>query len=144
MESGAINNSQIRASSEYNGKAGHAANQGRLNFQETNDKAGSWAAGTNDDKQWLQIDLGNQQTKVTRVATQGRNYNGLWPWGSHQQWITRYKLQYRNDTANFQYYKEQGQTTAKVSPFWYIGTFITKSRLKKKRSKLRVLSICQN
>ena len=118
MESGAIPDSQISASSEYSRTpADQAASQGRLNFQETTDKAGSWIADTNDDKQWLQIDLGNQQTKVTRVATQGRNYNVLWPWGPHQQWVTRYKLQYSNDTANFQYYKEQGQTTDKVSPF---------------------------
>ena len=118
MESGTIPNSQISASSEYGGPGDHFASQGRLNFQETNLTAGSWAALTNDAKQWLQIDLGNRDTKVTRVATQGRDYNRLWFGGKHQQWVTGYKLQYSNDSVNFQYYKEQGQATDKVNTFW--------------------------
>ena len=65
MESGAISDSQISASSELS--ANHAASQGRLNFHETSVKAGVWAAG-GAFHQWLQVDLGNQLTKVTRVA----------------------------------------------------------------------------
>jgi len=45
--------------------------------------------------------------KVTRVATQGR-------YSVYNQWVTKYKLQYSDDGVNFQYYKEQGQTTDKV------------------------------
>ena len=119
MESGAISGSQISASSEFN--ANHAANQGRLNFQETALKSGSWSAATNDVNQWLQIDLGSQ-AEVTRIATQGRNYNPQWP-GPHSQWVTKYKVQYSNDGVNFQYYKEQGQSADKVKRYHLIETF---------------------
>ena len=110
MESSAISDSQISASSENGGN--HAANQGRLNFQETSSRAGAWQAATSDLEQWLQIDLGNRLAQVTRVATQGRHYSSQWPWSPHKQWVTKYKLQYSDDGVNFQYYKEQGQPAA--------------------------------
>ena len=113
MEIGAISDSQISASSGYKKPSAHAASQGRLNFQETSDKAGAWVAATNDVNQWLQVDL-YQLTKVTRVATQGRNFRSQWPWGSHSQWVTKYNLLYSDDDETFQYYMEQGQTTDKV------------------------------
>jgi len=111
MENGAISDGQISASSEFN--ADHAATQGRLHFQASLNpgKTGSWSAHTKDANQWLQVDLNSKDTKVTRVATQGRNgyeYNG-------GQWVTKYKLQYSDDGVNFQYYKEQGQTTDQVN-----------------------------
>ena len=112
MESGAISDSQISASSELN--ANHSAIQGRLNFQETLVKAGAWEAGTNDSNPWLQVDLRNQITNVTRVATQGRHYSRQWPRGRHSHWVKKYKLQYSDDGVNFQYYREQGQPTDKV------------------------------
>ena len=111
MESGAIADGQISASSEYD--ANHAASQGRLRFQESSVKAGSWSARPNVTNQWLQIDLGNLSTKITSVATQGRNY--LQRWGEDKnQCVTRYKVQYSDDGVNFQYYREQGQTKDKV------------------------------
>jgi len=105
MENGAIPNQQISASSQWD--SNHAAFQGRLHFQATSSKAGSWSARTNDVNQWLQIDLGNQATRVTRVATQGRN--------GYSQWVTKYNLQYSDDGQNFQYYRKRGQTTNKVN-----------------------------
>ena len=105
MESRAISNAQITASSQRD--ANHAAFQGRLNFKATQYKAGSWSAGTNNQRQWLQVDLGNIYTRVTRVATQGRN-------GDFTQWVTRYKLQYSNDGENFQFFRERGQSADKV------------------------------
>ncbi len=108
MESGEILDAQITASSEFS--ENNAAIQGRLNFQQTGSKHGAWSAKTPDVNQWLQIDMGSQYIGVTRVATQGRNYITL----EHQQWVTQYKLQYSNDGVTFQYYIEQGQTTAKV------------------------------
>ena len=105
MENYAISNGQIRASSQWD--ANHAAFQGRLYFQVTGNKQGGWSALKSDSKQWLQVDLGSQYTKVTRVATQGRN-------GANAQWVTKYKLQYSNDGVSFQYYREPGQTTDKV------------------------------
>ena len=86
MESREIPNAKVNASSMWNTK--HAPGQGRLNFQETARYSGAWAAKFNDVNQWLQIDLTSSFIKVTRVATQGRNYNVQWPWGTHTQWVT--------------------------------------------------------
>lgn len=49
-----------------------------------------------------QVDLGNQFTKVTAVATQGRS-------AADAQWVTKYTLQYSNDGVSFEYYTEQWQ-----------------------------------
>ncbi len=105
MEHGAITDGQISASSEWD--ANHAAIQGRLNFHQAGSKMGAWSALTNDANQWLQVDLGSYYTKVTRVATQGRD-------GAHNQWVTMYQLQYGNNGVNFRYYREQGKTASKV------------------------------
>ena len=112
MEDGAISDAQISASSQWD--ANHAAKQGRLHFQAVSGKAGSWSAKANDLNQWLQIDLGNQHAKVTRVATQGRN--------AYSQWVTKYKLQYSDDGVNFQYYQENG--SIKVSYAFFHETNI--------------------
>lgn len=104
MENGIITNEQISASSQYD--VNHAAIQARLNFQTTSTKAGSWSARTSDVNQWLQVDL-SRRTKITGVATQGRN--------RVNQWVTKYKLQYSDDGENFHYYREPGQTGTKVT-----------------------------
>ena len=109
MQSGAITDGQITASSHFN--ANHGAIRGRLYMKQDGSKVGAWVAGTKNTNQWLQVDLGNQVTIVTRVATQGRN--GY----QYMQWVAKYQLKYSQDGVNFQYYKEQGQTTVKVSPF---------------------------
>lgn len=106
MESGRISDSQISASSEY--RDFMAATFARLNYQE---KGVGWAAVRPDANQWLQVDLDNEHTTVMRVATQGRTHL------DHYQCVKSYKLQYSNDKGNFQYYKEQGQTTDKVRYF---------------------------
>ena len=107
MESRAITDAQITASSEHN--AVHAASHARLNFQEIlNKAAGGWAAHASDDNPWLQVDLGAQYTNVTRVATQGRNSLNF------PQWVTKYKLQYSDNGKIFKYYREPGQDTDKV------------------------------
>lgn len=105
MENAAIRDVQINASSQLN--SNHAAIQGRLNFQATSIKAGSWSARTNDVNQWLQVDLGNTFTTITAIATQGRH--GV------NQWVNNYKVQYGEDGVNFQYYREYGQLTDKVN-----------------------------
>ena len=104
MENGGIPNNRISASSEWNYK--YAVSQGRLNFQETAIKGGSWATRANDYNQWLQIDLDKPGEIVTRVATQGRNWNVHSGWRSHGQWVTKYTLQYSNDCVSFHDYKE--------------------------------------
>ena len=117
MENGLISDAQLSASSRWNDFEG--ADRGRLHLTEVWDphlRSGAWIAKTNDINQWLQIDvlgLNRKYVRVTRVATQGRDstaYGGV-------QCVKTYKLQYSNDGVNFQYYKENGQTTAKVIPY---------------------------
>ena len=105
MENGEILDKKITSSSQVD--MIHAAIQGRLHFQATPGKAGSWSAGSEDSIPWFQVDLDIQNTRVTGVATQGRN-------GPFAQWVTEYKLQYSNDEVSFKYYRETGQTTVKV------------------------------
>ena len=105
MESLAIPDFQMSASSQ---RDHHAAMQGRLNFKGSESKAGCWSARTDDANQWLQVDLGNDHTRVTAVATQGRNSD------TYNEWVTKYKLQYSNDGVNFQNYRERGQAKDKV------------------------------
>ena len=99
MENGVISDGQIRASSQYS--AGLAAIRGRLG------NLRSWSAALKNINQWLQIDLGGQYTKITRVATQGRN--------DYNQWVKTYKLHYSDDGGNFHYYRDLGQSEDKVS-----------------------------
>ena len=103
MESGAILDSQISASSEWS--SDHAAQQARLNFQQGGGKTGSWSSRENNDNQWLQVDLKNT-TKVTRIATQGRN--------GYSQWVTKYKIQYCNDGQPFTTYRQNGDPSDTV------------------------------
>ena len=103
MKNGEISDGQITASSQWDDN--HASFHGRLDFAKW--KAGSWSASRSDLHQWLQVDLGTENTKVTRVATQGRN--------DYDQWVAKYKLQYSNNGTNFQNYREQGQTVDKVT-----------------------------
>ena len=104
MESGAISDGQVTASSQWDGN--HAAIQGRLHFEARGSKRGGWSARRNDANQWLQVDLGSTTTRVTGVATQGRN--------AYSQWVTKYMLQYSKDGVHFQYYREPGKTAKKV------------------------------
>ena len=97
MEFGAIKDAQITASSQYS--LNHAAIQGI--------KQGAWSARNNDANQWLQIDLQASYTKVTAVASQGRD--------QVNQWVTKYKLQYSDNGVTFRYYREEGQAVDKVS-----------------------------
>ncbi len=103
MSSGAITDGQITASSEHSDN--QTAMQGRLNFEQTGNETGAWVANASDVNQWLQIDLIGQYI-VTRVATQGRN--------DYDHWVTTYKLEYGDDTASFQFYREPGKDTDKV------------------------------
>ena len=98
MENLAISDEQLKASSQWDNAL--SVYQGRLHYPR------SWSSGTLDLNQWYQIDLLSNYTRVTGVATQGR--------GNFPQWVTSYKLQYSNNEADFQYYREQGQAEDKV------------------------------
>lgn len=104
MENRQIRDAQITASSEYNENL--AAVQGRLNLKALGVKTGAWSAWTNNIYQWLQVDLGKYRV-VTGIATQGRN--------RVNQWVTSYDLEYSEDGVTFVYYKEEGQSSPKVS-----------------------------
>ena len=107
MESGAIADSQLTASSEYD--IYHSPKRARLHTKEAFPYClGGWASLTNDLNQWLQVDLG-KITPVTHVATQGRNSF------SPTQTVTKYKLQFSHDGASFLFYKRQGESSDAVN-----------------------------
>lgn len=109
MESRAITDAQITASSEQDDVHVHAASRARLNSQEIPNKAaGAWVSDAIDVNPWLQVDLGAPYTNVTRVATQGRNSLNF------PMWVTKYKLQYGDNGTAFQFYREPGQDTDKI------------------------------
>ena len=99
MESGAISDERVTASSAYNHH--YIAPIGRLHHKAADHDAsigGAWIARHNNVGQWLQIDLGPQRTTVKMVATQGRY--------GRSQWVKRYKLQYSQDGGSFRYYNK--------------------------------------
>ena len=99
MASDVILDDQITASSTYSN--GLSASKSRLHSNK------AWSADSNDEHQWLQIDLGVEySTNVTKVATQGSSVAN--------EWVKKYKLDYSNNGTNFQYYREPGQNTEKV------------------------------
>ena len=104
MENKAITDRQIGASTEWN--VNYSPSGSRLNTVKKGNKYGAWTARKNDNNPFLQIELGDNKTKVTRIATQGSS-----DW---DEWVKTYKLQYSDDGVNFQYYREQGQTEDKV------------------------------
>jgi len=97
MESGAILNSQISASSEYGSQ--YVAHLARLHLQAVGGNTGAWASLVNDLNQWLQVDLGSK-TIVARIATQGR--------ADWNQWVIEYKLQHSEDGLLFTFHRQNG------------------------------------
>ena len=114
MTLGTISNAQISASSQRD--TDHSAAQARLHSKADGSSFGAWSALKDDPNQWLQVDFGSY-TKVTRVATQGRN--------AYNEWVTKYMLQYSDDGASFHVYKAAGKTPGKVC---YLLTMIEKTR----------------
>lgn len=102
MANGAIPELQITGSTIWS--TYHLASYGRLFFKL---HSAAWVAQVNDGNQWIQIDLGGQHIKVTRIATQGR-------YACCDHWVTTYKLEYGNDKVHFHYYRTQGQAADKV------------------------------
>ena len=76
IEDGRIQDSAMTASTIHS--SAHAAHLGRLNLVARSGKDGAWCAKTSNNKEWLQIDLGNPTT-VTKLATQGRQNANSWP-----------------------------------------------------------------
>ncbi|XP_035673287.1 adipocyte enhancer-binding protein 1-like isoform X10 [Branchiostoma floridae] len=91
MESGAIPDGHITASSQYN-TGSCATSKGRLHSQEG---AGAWCSAQNNNQQWLQVDVG-AETTVAGVITQGR--------AGADQWVTSYKLRFSRDGSTWSTY----------------------------------------
>ncbi|EDO41138.1 predicted protein, partial [Nematostella vectensis] len=91
MESGAISDSAITASSYWNSLP---PKNGRLN------NATAWGSASQSPGEYFQVDLGRVIT-VTKVATQGnRNF---------AEWMTSYKIGYSSDLSIWKVYREGGQ-----------------------------------
>ncbi|XP_033113765.1 lactadherin-like [Anneissia japonica] len=83
VEDGTIPDEQLSASSEYNSDLG--AHRGRLNTKADSGGNGAWCSKTNDEYQWIQVDLGKLH-KVHGVITQVRN--------NRLHWVTSYDIFY--------------------------------------------------
>ncbi|XP_068729956.1 lactadherin-like isoform X3 [Montipora capricornis] len=102
MESRAIPNSAVTASSTWHGLTGYGPWQARLNNAENGQtSSGSWSASKNAVGEWLQIDLG-KETVVTKIATQGRPLDYL------LQWVSSYKILLSLDGTNWNAYRSDG------------------------------------
>ena len=106
MENGTITDAEISASSVYDSSTG--ASTARLNFIPTAGVSGGWvAADDDDDKPTLAITFSYQFTRVTRIATQGRQ--------DANQWVKNYRLKYIKPNGDRGFYKDQGETLHKVN-----------------------------
>ena len=103
MENRAISDAQVTASSQMDDT--NSAREARLHSKSSGNQRGGWVALKNDLNQWLQVDLGTF-TRITRVATQGRD--------GYDQWVTKYRLQYSDDGDIFHSFKVLGVNSPKV------------------------------
>lgn len=103
MQNGKIPDSVITASSEYSSAC--KAMNGRLHFLHRSGRVGSWLASRLDVYQYLQVNFGDW-TKISRVATQGRN--------DADQWVTSFSLSYGYDSVFFRIYKEDNKKKVKI------------------------------
>jgi hypothetical protein len=104
MADGRIKDSQITVTSVIGTAYGRQARL-RQNIPDW----GAWCADVSGGKireknydQYIQIDLLNL-TNVTRIATQGREYNG------GTEWVKDYKIQYRKDGGVWYFYRGKDQ-----------------------------------
>jgi len=61
--------------------------------------------------QWLEFDLGHPST-VTSLITKGRGDTNV------DQWVTKYRVSFSNDTLLWIYYKDKSQIEPKVFFFY--------------------------
>ena len=108
MENGQIKNSQITTSSVVKGRTTPNGWQARLN--QNIRPWGGWCPDVSGGKknersydQYIQIDL-LTLTKITGIATQGRNHNG------QNEYPRNYKISYRRDDGVWDFYRRKDQT----------------------------------
>ncbi|KAK3703199.1 hypothetical protein QZH41_004966 [Actinostola sp. cb2023] len=105
MQSGAIPNASIKASSIWHDPSGHEPWRARLHNQpklpyNTGVDVAAWVAGNDTLGEYLQVDLG-EVMYVTAVATQGRPYLT-----SESQRVKKYRLAYRLSGNPWKAYRE--------------------------------------
>ena len=107
MEDDRIKNSQITNSSVLKGRSPYGW-LARLN--QNIPPWGAWCPDISEGKisernydQYIQIDLLNL-TKITGIATQGRQYGG------GREYVRDYKISYRRDGGVWKFYRGQDQT----------------------------------
>ncbi|XP_028398874.1 lactadherin-like [Dendronephthya gigantea] len=93
LQNGKIHHSQLRSSSVYQNRTMYSEKNGRLKGEN------SWRALTNDDKQWIQVDLGGEEI-ATGIATQGA--------GNSDDWVKSYFVSYSLDGVNYKNYTNDG------------------------------------
>ena len=74
----------------------------------TSTKRSQWVPLLDHRYQWLQVNLGNELTWVTGVATQGKQ-------SKREAWVKKILLRYWGFKVKVQYYKGHGDIHAKVS-----------------------------
>ncbi|XP_055791991.1 EGF-like repeat and discoidin I-like domain-containing protein 3 isoform X2 [Salvelinus fontinalis] len=108
LKGGEVQDFQLTSSSVYRtlgmGLLAWTPNRARLDNQA---KVNAWTAATNDQNQWIQVDL-LVPTKVTGVVTQGAKDFG------RVQFVRSYKLAYSNDGLRWTTYQDQTQHKDKV------------------------------
>ncbi|XP_037688938.1 lactadherin [Choloepus didactylus] len=82
-------------------------------------KFNAWTAQSNNDREWLQIDLGSPK-RVTGIVTQGARDFG------HIQYVAAYKVAYSDDGKNWTEYREQGAMESRI----FSGNFDNNSHKK--------------
>ena len=90
MKSGKIPNSAIAATTSLNQYYG--PERARLDTVKSGSYAGAWIPKANDLGQWIGVDLG-KITKITRIASQGRQDAG--------HWVKSYSLTYSVEGGPF-------------------------------------------
>lgn len=105
MENGTITNDEISASSVHNSNTG--ASRARLNFIPSGGVSGGWVAAVDDEKPTLTITFSYPFTRVTGIATQGRQ--------DASQWVKTYRLKYSKPNGEKGFYKDPGETLYKVN-----------------------------
>ncbi|XP_053164698.1 discoidin, CUB and LCCL domain-containing protein 2 isoform X2 [Hemicordylus capensis] len=108
MESGVIANSQINSSSflEWPEQMGQP-NSWRPERARLKRLGHSWAALTNDEHQWLQIDL-NKEQRITGIITTGSTL------AEYNYYVSAYRILYINDAQKWTAYREPGAERDKI------------------------------
>ncbi|XP_054830715.1 discoidin, CUB and LCCL domain-containing protein 2 isoform X2 [Eublepharis macularius] len=108
MESGVIADSQINASSflEWPEQIGQP-NTWRPERARLKRLGHSWAALTNDEYQWLQIDL-NKEQRITGIITTGSTL------AEYYYYVSAYRILYSSDAQKWTVYREPGVERDKI------------------------------